>query len=315
MRRQRNRVSCFSMNSYCRKSINGLGNAAFALSLIFPLASPVSHIQSASAFDGVNHRLKPPKSSMVEIEERLKRNPLDPAALCDRGQAYLTAGECELAVVDYSTALKQNAKLSQAYIGRSRANEMIGNHQAALSDVDIAIKIGDKSSLADAMLLKIGILSALNRPAESLPLYEQLITRKDIGVGQSDCINMLHQRSELFLRLNKPELAIKDTETSLLARPYSLSCYLTQGKAYALLKKPDKELVAYSRGITFDTGKLNLSMGRSICQLYLARAKLYRNMGKLALAEADAKKARAQETNIYQDIYDPKEVKPKADRK
>jgi regulator of sirC expression with transglutaminase-like and TPR domain len=43
---------------------------------------------------------------MAEIELRLRKNPNDVSALLDRAQAYLTAGECELAAQDYSVVIK-----------------------------------------------------------------------------------------------------------------------------------------------------------------------------------------------------------------
>ncbi|CAN5617434.1 hypothetical protein BH11CYA1_BH11CYA1_44190 [soil metagenome] len=262
-------------------------------------------VQASIAFDALNYKLKPPNCSMAQIEERLKKNPNDSGALCDRAQAFLTAGECELAVADYGSVIKHNPRMAAAYIGRSRANEMIGNHGAALLDINAAIKIGDKSCLADALLHKIAVLSALNRGLDCPAIFEQLINSKDLGVGPADRANLLQQRSELYLRMKKPELAIKDTETCLLARPTSLTCYLNQGKAYAQLKQPQKELAAYCRGIKLDNGKLRLSYRRVISELYVARAKLYESMGKSSLAKADLLKARAEESDVYQDVYSP----------
>lgn len=241
---------------------------------------------------------------MTDIEARLRKNPSDVSALLDRAQAYLTAGECELAVQDYGAVIKQNQRASSAYLGRSRALEMIGNHAQALLDVDQAIKAGDKTSLADALLQKTAVLKALNRGAECPPLYEQLIDSKGLGVGSSDRVNLRQQRAALYLRLKKPELALLDLEICGAARPGSLDIFLNKGKAYALLNKPEKELEAYSLGIKLDNITRSVTGDRHMADLYQARAKLYKQMGKLALAEADLKKSRSNQKTLYKEIYD-----------
>jgi len=70
-----------------------------------------------------------------------------------------------------------------------------------------------------------------------------------------------------------------------------LDIFLNKGKAYALLNKPEKELEAYSLGIKLDNITRSVTGDRHMADLYQARAKLYKQIGKLALAEADLKKS------------------------
>lgn len=241
---------------------------------------------------------------MPVIEARLRKNANDVSALLDRAQAYLTAGECELAVQDYTAAIKHNPRLGTAYLGRSRALEMIGSHPQALLDIDQAIKLCDKTWMADAVLHKTAVLKALGRGAECPPLYEQLICSKGLGVGSSDRVNLREQRAVLYLRLKKPELALSDLEVCGRARPGSLDVFLNKGKAYALLNKPEKELEAYSLGIKLDNITRSVTGERHMADLYLARAELYKKLGKLALAEADLKKSRSNQKTLYKEIYE-----------
>lgn len=268
------------------------------------IAVPSSN-QSCSSFDGLTYKLKAPACSMPVIEARLRKNANDVSALMDRAQAYLTAGECELAVQDYTAAIKQNPRAGSAYLGRSRALEMIGSHPQALLDIDQAIKLCDKTVLADAVLHKTAVLKALGRGAECPPLYEQLISSKGLGVGPGDIVNLREQRAAVYLRLKKPELALLDLEVCGRARPSSLDIFLNKGKAYALLNNPEKELEAYSGGIKLDNITRNLNGDRLMADLYQARAQLYKKMGKLTLAEADWKKSRTNQKILYKEIYDP----------
>jgi tetratricopeptide (TPR) repeat protein len=242
---------------------------------------------------------------MVDIEERLRKNPYNTAALLDRAQAYLTAGECELAVQDYGLVIKHNPRMAKAYLGRSRALEMIGSHAQALLDIDQAIKICDNTCMADALLQKTAVLKALDRGSECPPLYEQLIGSKGLGVGPSDIVNLREQRAALYLRLKKPELALRDLEVCGRARPSSLDIFLNKGKAYALLNSPEKELEAYSCGIKLDNTTRSLNGDRYMADLYQARAKLYKKMGKQSLSEADLNKSRLNQKTLYKEIYEP----------
>ncbi len=242
---------------------------------------------------------------MAEIELRLRKNPNDVSAQLDRAQAYLTAGECELAAQDYGVAIKHSPRLAKAYLGRSRALEMIGSHAQALPDIDQAIKLGDKTCMADALLHKTAVLKALDRGAECPPLYEQLIVSKGLGVGAGDVLNLREQRAALYLRLKKPELALLDLEVCGAARPGSLDICFYKGNAYALLNNPQKELEAYSNGIKQDNVTRSFNGDRLMADLYEARAKLYKRMGKLSLAEADLKKSRTNQKTLYKEIYEP----------
>lgn len=298
------------------KGINELGSegknvvtrAQTYVCVVAVLIAVPSSNQSCSSFDGLTYKLKAPACSMPVIEARLRKNPGDVSALLDRAQAYLTAGECELAVQDYTAAIKHNPRLGTAYLGRSRALEMIGSHPQALLDIDQAIKLCDKTWMADALLHKTAVLKALDRGAECPPLYEKLIGSKGLGVGPSDTINLREQRAALYLRLKKPELALLDLEVCGTARPGSLDIFLNKGKAYALLSNSEKELEAYSRGIKLDNITRSLNGDRLMADLYQARAKLYKKMGKLSLAEADLKKSRLNQKILYKEIYEPDEA-------
>lgn len=182
---------------------------------------------------------------------------------------------------------------------------MIGSHPQALLDIDQAIKVCDKTVLADALLHKTAVLKALDRGAECPPLYEQLISSKGLGVGPGDIVNLREQRAAVYLRLKKPELALLDLEVCGRARPGSLDIFLNKGKAYALLNNPEKELEAYSRAIKLDNFTRNLNGDRQMAELYQARAKLYKKMGKLSLAEADLNKSRTNQKILYKEIYEP----------
>ena len=56
------------------------------------------------------------------------------------GNEYFQTGEYELAIEDYSKAIKQSSKNAGAFYGRARAYGMLGDYEQALADFGQAIK-------------------------------------------------------------------------------------------------------------------------------------------------------------------------------
>jgi tetratricopeptide (TPR) repeat protein len=263
----------------------------------------------ALSFDGKPHTIKPPRYTMSEIEAHIKANPNDAAAYCDRAQANLTAGECETAIQDYSKALALDPRMSAAYLGRSQANEMLGKHPSALVDIDKAIVCAKPSTIADALNHKIVILKELKRPQECLPIYSKLIDGKLPGVGKNDRAELLERRASLYMSLGKAQLAVDDV-LSIGGNPSNhFWKYLTLGRAYLAMHKFDLALAAFNQGIA--TGEVRAAQrGMSdvrLIELYEERGRLYKKMGKSALADADFKKtSKSAFQNTYDDFYEEK---------
>jgi len=83
------------------------------------------------------------------LNERLKDNPDDAAALYRRGQVYASKGIYELAIKDFNNSLRLNPKDVEAFNNRCWARTVIGDLQAALKDCNEALRL--RPNFVDAL--------------------------------------------------------------------------------------------------------------------------------------------------------------------
>lgn len=256
-----------------------------------------------SAFDGRSYKLRPPKTSMVEIEKAIRANADDTHALMERALTYLSAGECEKAIADYSRVIKLTKKPGPALVGRSQAYEMMGQHKPALQDVDQAIKLNDKDSIAEALRHKITILRTTKDFAPCPALYERLLKTKDIGLGNSDRDDMLSQRAQVYLILKKPELAIADIQACQHDGMQHVSRKIVLIEAYEQLGKYDQAMELVNRTINYRKAHPDLKKPESdLAKLYTIRARLYDKQGNKEKAAKDREMANAERNNLFDEL-------------
>jgi lipoprotein NlpI len=75
---------------------------------------------------------------------------LQPVAYLDRGRVYLRKKECDLALADFSAALKLKPDSGDALEGRAKAHVCLGNLRAAADDIGAGIKITPTASAYSA---------------------------------------------------------------------------------------------------------------------------------------------------------------------
>jgi hypothetical protein len=102
---------------------------------------------------------KPPESptppvladdpTIKSLNEKLKDNPDDAAALYRRGQVYASKGAYELAIKDFNNSLRLNPKDVEAFNNRCWARTVIGDLQAALKDCNEALRL--RPNFVDAL--------------------------------------------------------------------------------------------------------------------------------------------------------------------
>jgi hypothetical protein len=87
--------------------------------------------------------------TIKSLNERLKDNPDDAAALYRRGQVFASKGAYELAVKDFNNSLRLNPKDVEAFNNRCWARTVIGDLQAALKDCNEALRL--RPNFVDAL--------------------------------------------------------------------------------------------------------------------------------------------------------------------
>lgn len=222
--------------------------------------------------------------SMQEAARQIELRPKDPSAYCDRGDMYLTAGEEDLALKDYESALACNKNSALAHLRLSYVYEMQGFNEKAMKEADLCLRAQDKNFAAEGHMQKISILLRQKREADCIPIYTTLITSKDIHVGRADRAYLYLDRANAHLKLNKPELALKDTiEVQKIFEKPSVPFLRTRARTYVALKNYSAAIADFTSAIN------NRSRGDVVTtsKLYRERARVYYKLGKSALAKSD----------------------------
>jgi len=252
---------------------------------------------------------KPTAGFMSDLETRIKKNPQDVNAYCRRGQIYLDGCEWEAAIKDFNAALKIAPNTGRALVGRATALASLGENAKALVDCNLALKLRDPAVQTEALQEKIMLLREAKRYKECIPLLTELLDSKNSGFTLLERYDVLTMRAQTYLFLNQPELAIADIKQCTQESRRQHGRYLILGQAYAMLNKSDKAIEAYSEGIQKserDPKRLgHAKHDKTLADLYLARAELYRKQKKTALADADVKKARQGQGKMYDLFYEP----------
>jgi hypothetical protein len=87
--------------------------------------------------------------TIKSLNEKLRDNPDDAAALYRRGQVYASKGAYELAIKDFNNSLRLNPKDVEAFNNRCWARTVIGDLQAALKDCNEALRL--RPNFVDAL--------------------------------------------------------------------------------------------------------------------------------------------------------------------
>ena len=87
--------------------------------------------------------------TIKSLNDKLKDNPDDAAALYRRGQVYASKGFYELAIKDFNNSLRLNPKDVEAFNNRCWARTVIGDLQAALKDCNEALRL--RPNFVDAL--------------------------------------------------------------------------------------------------------------------------------------------------------------------
>jgi hypothetical protein len=88
-------------------------------------------------------------ATIKSLNDKLRDNPDDAAALYRRGQVYASKGFYELAIKDFNNSLRLNPKDVEAFNNRCWARTVIGDLQAALKDCNEALRL--RPNFVDAL--------------------------------------------------------------------------------------------------------------------------------------------------------------------
>ena len=197
------------------------------------------------------------------IKSKEKNSQVLAIAYNNRGNAYTSKGDYELAIQDYDESIKINPNYAKPFNNRGVAYQKKGNYDLALKDFDAAIDIDQNyadafANRAELYQKKGDYPNALKdfdkaiqlKPTLGVVWNERCWTRAIIGELQpalTDCNEAIRlelnlaaafdSRGFTYLKLGKWELAIADFNSALRLDPKLPSSLF--GRGFAKLKRGD----------------------------------------------------------------------------
>lgn len=199
------------------------------------------------------------------------------------GQKLIEHHQFRAAITSFDRAIKQNPRLDYAYGLRGRAYLELEKRQEAMRDFNHAIFLNSKGwpYFEDRSRLKYelsdfdGSISDINRALNINPSRDFLY----------------RQRAKLYMVQNRDDKALEDLNKAIeLQGSDDDGNYKNRGDLYFRLKKYDLAVKDYTRAINAASRTRD---DYSTEQYFSARANAYEKLGKKDLAAADRKKVQA----------------------
>jgi tetratricopeptide (TPR) repeat protein len=239
----------------------------------------------------------------------------DPVASMQRGKAHAERGEFELALADYSEALRINAELPDVYTWRAAAQLELGEYEEAIADATAALELNPSDfsahhTRAVASLRKGDWEQAGADCATALRLAPRFAdafrTRGDVSLQQhrydqaaADYAQAIQlkpadararfQRTEVNARLGKLDQAIKESSEVIRRDPKNALALGERGHAYLLKGRLDQAIADCTAA---------LQLNPRYAAAYAIRGECYRRKGQPDQAIADCTSALEREPNL-----------------
>lgn len=291
---KKRRVSCGEMTKATRARTTGTA----LLTAVLLLAVGVVGTPMRAA-DFVS-RLDESPYTMDQLKFRAARNPRDAAAQCELAEAYLAEGDAESAFPILERALANDAHCARALVDRSLAFQQQRKMDKALADAKAAIAQNDKKVLVKAHLQRIALLRELRRDSEAVDDYRFLLAANDPKMGPGDRMLMASELGEIYLKGNDLKAALA------LLKPYPETKHVraellrVRATLYARLHNNDAALLNYDLALkSLARWRSPLRADEEKALVLKGRAKLYDEMGKHQLADADRKAIKRLATDAY----------------
>lgn len=169
----------------------------------------------------------------------------DPAAdFLSEGMRNLTNHQNELAISNFSEAIKLDPKSFQAYEGKGRADAAIGKFKSALSDLDEAIDLN--ATNARLYTYKANVLVAAGHSGQALFNLDEAIRLDPNYVAAYLERGLICEETGDYMR------ALADETRVIELDPTMAAAFYTRGKTYKHMEEFDKAMIEFNRAIELD---------------------------------------------------------------
>jgi tetratricopeptide (TPR) repeat protein len=192
-------------------------------------------------------RFRMPAPSMVDqtiasLEAAVREDPSDVASRGQLADAYVVAERYQDAVAQYDAILTTGKADELAHFGRARANQALGNLDAAKADYQAVVDIAKEGEMAhvdptlNAAFYGLGeIALEQGAPADAIQYLSAAVAIKR---SDADALNLL---GTAYVRNGEPAKAIEPLRSAIAFVPIGWSePYMTLAQAYTDTADPDR---------------------------------------------------------------------------
>lgn len=165
--------------------------------------------------------------AMADYSEAIRLEPTKASTFNSRGKLYFNKQDWPNAEADYNKAIELDPTKGEYWVNRAAVKASTGRFPEALQDVNEGLKVD--ATLPNGYRTRFLILQALNMYAESIPDIEQLLqyTPNDV--------NLYYEKARALRVVGKTQEAIPFYDTAIRGNPNNGLFYLERGKAHLSL--------------------------------------------------------------------------------
>jgi tetratricopeptide (TPR) repeat protein len=184
-------------------------------------------------------------------------------AYLDRGKAYLTSGNTDAAIADFSAALNVRPNYIDAYIERAVAYRTKRQYDLAIADLTGAIRLRPRHPRA--YLQRMSIYAALQRYDDELADCNALL-----GYWPGDP-TLFVRRGLVYRGMGKYALAIAESSGAIAIDPEFAYAYTSRGRARELGDDLDDAMDDFDKAISLDHDDADAQMDKGFIEWHAAR--------------------------------------------
>lgn len=200
---------------------------------------------------------------MELLQESLKREPRQPLAHRDLGNALQQMQRFAEALASYDKSLALKPDQSDLYNNRGIALTSLGRFDEALESYGRAITL--KSDYAQAYNNRGTVLSARGRATEALADFSQAIAL------DPNYVKAITNRASMLAALGRNDEALKDCDRAIALNPKNADPHHQRGNVLVGQARADEALESFDRALALDPGLSSAHTGRGTALAMLGR--------------------------------------------
>jgi tetratricopeptide (TPR) repeat protein len=232
---------------YAVSLIGGLLGGLYA---IFPNPQLWASMAQSISYIGRDYKVIRQERAKQEIEtasRKIELNPKDANAYHERGTAYLSIKNTELALADANQVIKLDPSSGKGHLLRGMVWRLKKNLKQSNDDFKIGSDLSNQKQIqvlseklkqnpkdADSYLFRASAYAALNDKPKALADYQKAINLKP------DYYIIYNNRANFYLDIKKYQLAIADLSQAIKLNPKDGEAYFIRSEAYQQMGEADK---------------------------------------------------------------------------